>query len=183
MILPYLSLQSLFRYDSSYWTRTITHNNYSHGLNGGLDNREYKGTTYWRTPFQEICVGMKHNDSLRAFTFSYQASSLYSLIADGKYCPTYLRRFKWKSLISESSLQRNCDREGFNVYNSHTRVRLGILASDENDCNTPDTFIRLGAYRYGNVENAASIMLGIIQQTTDTRISKSWHMFWSVKRI
>ena len=117
MILPYLSLQSLFRYDSSYWTRTSTHNNYSHGLNGGLDNREYKGTTYWRTPFKEICVGMKHNDNLRAFTFSYQASSLYSLIADGKYCPTHLRRFKWKSLISESSLQRNCDREGFNVYN------------------------------------------------------------------
>ena len=99
---------------------------------------------------------MKYNGYLRAFSFPYPASSLYSLIADGKYRQTHLGRDKWKSLISGSSLQSNCNREGFNVYHSdHARVRLGIFSNQENDCHTPDSFIGLGTYRHGNVENTA----------------------------
>ena len=100
---------------------------------------------------------MKYNGYLRAFSFSYPASSLYSLIADGNYRPTHLGRYKWKSLISGSSLQRNCNREGFNVYHfEYARVRLGIFSNQQNDCNSPDSFIGLGGgYRSGNVRNPA----------------------------
>ena len=98
---------------------------------------------------------MKYNGNLRAFSFSYPASSLYSLIADGKYRQTHLGRYKWKSLISGSSLQRYCNREGFNAYNEYARVRLGLIANQENDCNTPDSFIGLGTYRHGNMGNSA----------------------------
>ena len=129
---------------------------------GGLDSRQFKGSTYWRTSFNEICVGMKYNGNLRAFSFSYPASSLYDLIADGKYRQTHLGRNKWKSLISGSSLQRNCNREGFNAYtygryiNSHAKVRLGLIANEQNDCDSPDTFLGLGGGdRFGNVRNAA----------------------------
>ena len=88
---------------------------------------------------------MKYNGNLRAFSFSYPASSLYDLIADGRYRPTRLGRNKWKSLISGSSLQRNCNREGFNVYHTNlARVRLGIFSNEQNHCNTPDSFIGLG---------------------------------------
>ena len=90
----------------------------SHGRDGGLDNREFEGSTYWSTSFKEICVGTKNNDSLKAFSFSYSASSSYSLITDGEYRETNLGRNKWKSLISGSSLQNNCNKEGFNVYST-----------------------------------------------------------------
>ena len=90
---------------------------------------------------------MKYGGRLRAISFSYPASSLYDLIADGKYRQTHVGRSQWRSLIHGSSLQRNCNREGFNVYagSHHTRVRLGLVANQENDCKTPDSFIGLGA--------------------------------------
>ena len=89
---------------------------------------------------------MKHNDNLKAFSFSYSASSLYSLIADGEYRQTNLGRNKWKWLISGSSLQYNCNKEGFNVYNEQSRVRLGLIANNQNDCKTPGSFIGLGGH-------------------------------------
>ena len=100
---------------------------------------------------------MKYNGILRAFSFSYPASSLYSLIADGRYRQTHLGRNKWKSLISDSSMQRNCNREGFNARvgsNVHARARLGLIANEQNECYSPDSFIGLGTY-YGSVGNVA----------------------------
>ena len=98
---------------------------------------------------------MKYNGNLKAFSFSYPASSLYDLIADGKYRQTHLGRNKWKSLIAGSSLQRKCNREGFNVYHHIARVRLGIFSNQENGCHSPDSFIGLGTYRWGNRGNTA----------------------------
>ena len=91
---------------------------------------------------------MRYNGVLRAFSFSYTASSLYSLIADGRYRQTHLGRNKWKSLIYGSSLQRNCNREGFNAHvpSKHVRVRLGLIANNQNVCSTPDSFIGLGGH-------------------------------------
>ena len=147
-------LQNTFKYDSSHWTENTTYSDNSHGRDGGLDNREFKGSIYWRTSFKEICVGMKYEENLKAFSFPYSASSLYSLIADGEYRKTNLGRNKWKWLISGSSLQNNCNKEGFNVHSSTTRVRLGLVANEQDDCYTPDSFIGLGAYHYLG-ENAA----------------------------
>ena len=141
-----LLLQNTFKYLSSHWTENTTYNDNSHVLDGGLDNHEFKGLTYWRTSFKEICVGMKYEKNLKAFSFSYSASSLYSLIADGEYRQTNLGRNKWKWLISGSSLQYNCNKEGFNVYGAHNvRVRLGLVANNQDDCKFPDSFIGLGA--------------------------------------
>ena len=91
---------------------------------------------------------MKYDGVLRASSFSYPASSLYSLIADGSYRETRFGRYKWKSLIYGSSLQRHCNREGFNVYSRHsryTKVRLGIVGNNQNDCASADSFVGLGA--------------------------------------
>ena len=97
---------------------------------------------------------MKYEENLKAFSFSYSASSLYSLIADGEYRQTNLGRNKWKWLISGSSLQYNCNKEGFNVYNEQSRVRLGLIANNENDCDSPNSFIGLGA-QHTKEKNAA----------------------------
>ena len=155
--LTYFVLQTTFSYGSSSWSNKTTYYDNSYGRDGGLDNRQYKGSAYWKTSFKEICVGMKYNGTLRAFSISYPASSLYDLIADGTYRPTHLGRNKWKSLISGSSLQLNCNREGFNVYHSNTRARLGIVSNQENDCETPDSLIGLGIYRGGTGNVAGNV--------------------------
>ncbi len=44
-------------------------------------------------------------------------------------------------------MQRHCNREGFNLYThrrSYVRVRLGFIGNEQNDCNSPDSFIGLG---------------------------------------
>ena len=94
---------------------------------------------------------MKFKENLKALSFSYPALSLYALISDGRYRQTHLGRNKWKSLISGSSLQRNCNREGFNANHNNLKVRLGIFSNQENDCNTPDSYIGLGTHFYANV--------------------------------
>ncbi|XP_028411790.1 uncharacterized protein LOC114534527 [Dendronephthya gigantea] len=146
MVMKIDGSQSTFEYSSSHWTNKITFSDNFYGRIGGFDNREFKGSTYWKTSFNEICVAMKYGGQLRALSFSYPASSLYDLIADGDYRQTHVGRSQWKQLIQGSSLQRNCNREGLNVFYSGAtvKVRLGIIANQQNDCRTPDSFIGLG---------------------------------------
>ncbi|XP_028416369.1 uncharacterized skeletal organic matrix protein 5-like isoform X1 [Dendronephthya gigantea] len=139
--------QSTFGYSSSHWTNKTTFNDNDYGRNGGFDNREFKESTYWKTSFNEVCVAMKYGGELRALSFSHPASSLYDLIADGIYCQTHVGRFQWKQLINGSSLQRKCNREGFNVNprpGLNVRVRLGIVGNEQNHCNSADSFVGLG---------------------------------------
>ena len=63
---------------------------------------------------------MKVVNDHKFVSISYPASSLYDLIADGKYRATSLGRQKWKSLISGSSMQINCNKEGFKVVGNDT---------------------------------------------------------------
>ena len=68
-----------------------------------------------------------------------EASSLYSLIADGQYRATSLGRDMWKSLFgSEGSLQHHCNREGFNAMctrqASPPKARIGIVGNDKKTC-------------------------------------------------
>ena len=103
---------------------------------------------------------MKIGQENRFIAFNKTASSLYSLIADGKYRSTSLGRDTWKALIgSQASLQTNCNREGFNVVTDHgdnnwPKVRIGIVANNENDCYTCDS--RIGFGTGGYPDNATS---------------------------
>ena len=70
---------------------------------------------------------------------------MYSLIADGHYRATSLGRNKWKTLFgSLASLQRNCNKEGFNTACSKLSLRIGILANNEFACSTCDSAIGFG---------------------------------------
>ena len=113
-----------------------------------FDNHETKLPTYWNTPFSKICLGMKIGHQTRFIVITKHANSLYSLIADGNYRATSLGRDTWKSLLgSSASLQQNCNKEGFNTlrYNSYSpRARIGIVANEQNDCNSPDSGIGFG---------------------------------------
>ena len=91
---------------------------------------------------------MKINQQLRFIVINKQASSLHSLIADGKYRNTALSRNTWKKLIgSQSSLQANCNKEGFNAAGSskgYSKARIGILGNNEKQCGSTDSRIGFG---------------------------------------
>jgi len=92
---------------------------------------------------------MKINNKMKYIVIDKQASSLYSLIADGIHRPTSLGRDTWKSLIgSQASLQSRCNQEGFNAVSSgdiyFPKARIGILGNNEKDCKTCDSRIGFG---------------------------------------
>ena len=91
---------------------------------------------------------MKINQQLKFIVIHKQADSLHSLIADGQYRATSLGRAKWKELIgSQGSLQKNCNKEGFNVVctkKSHSKARIGIVSNGGENCGSCDSRIGFG---------------------------------------
>ena len=138
--------QDTFGYDSTYWSDKISYN--EDGGRTGFDNQETKLPTYWSTPFSRLCLGMKVRGQLKFIAIDWLAPSLHSLIADGQYRATSLYRLRWKSLIEGSSLQRNCNKEGFNTFGEGDRpnyfARIGIIGNEKYDCQIPDSVIGFG---------------------------------------
>jgi len=91
---------------------------------------------------------MKIGHQMNFVVIDMQASSLYSLIADGQHRATSLSREKWKSLVgAEGSLQSNCNTQGFNAVGTNpgmSKARIGIIGNQENDCNSCDSRIGFG---------------------------------------
>ena len=77
-----------------------------------------------------------------------QASSLFSLIADGHQRNISLGRDSWKKLIGgQGSLQPNCNMQGFNVKSddsNYSKARIGIIGNNEDDCDRCDSRIGFG---------------------------------------
>ena len=95
-----------------------------------------------------MSLGMKIGQQFKSFVINHPASSLNSLIADSKYRATSLGSNAWKKLIgSKASLQRNHNKEGFNVVGIHkawSKARIGILGNNENNCSNCDSRIGFG---------------------------------------
>ncbi|KAL9953449.1 hypothetical protein ACROYT_G040870 [Oculina patagonica] len=138
--------KSTFHYDSKLWSNKINFN--LPGGKTGFDTQETKLPTYWNTHFSKICLGMRLGHQIKFIVINKHANSLHSLIADGNYRATSLGRNTWKTLLgSQASLQRNCNKEGFNAVGNdypHARARIGILGNNENDCASCDSRIGFG---------------------------------------
>ena len=134
-------------YISEYWSDKNEYNLF--GGKTGFDMQETKLPTYWDTPFSKICLGMRIANQIKFIVVNKQASSLYSLIADGQYRATTLGRDSWKALIgSQASLQTNCNKEGFNAGCNSTvlsKARIGIFGSNEGDCSSCNSRIGFGS--------------------------------------
>ena len=152
-----IDIQNTFRFDSQLWSNTREFN--LPGGKTGLNSQETKLPTYWNTPFSKVCLGMKIGQQIKFIVINTGATSLYSLIADGKYRPTSLRRNAWKKLIgSRASLQVNCNKQGFNAVctvSRYSRARIGLVANNENDCRTCNS--RIG---FGTAGNSDTITCG-----------------------
>ena len=100
---------------------------------------------------------MKIDQQINFIVINKQADSLYPLITDGKYRATSLGGDIWKMLISsEASLQRNCNREGFNAACNRwgtSGARIGITVNNENDCSNCDSRLGFGTGGYQDNTN------------------------------
>ncbi|XP_044167589.1 uncharacterized skeletal organic matrix protein 5-like [Acropora millepora] len=147
--------KNTFHYDSGFWSDRNVYN--LAGGKTGFDKQETKLPSYWETHFSKICLGIRSGSTTRFLVISRNASSLYALIADGGYRALSLGRNKWKSLIGpQASLQRNCNKQGFNVMSgrrSTSKARIGFIANNENDCITCDSRIGFGTGGYPDDSN------------------------------
>ena len=91
---------------------------------------------------------MKIGQQINFIVITREATSLYSLIADGQYRATTVGRNTWKKLIGpQASLQFNCNKEGFNAVGSseyNSKARIGIISNQQNDCLSSDSRIGFG---------------------------------------
>ena len=95
---------------------------------------------------------MKVNNVTKWIVINHKASSLFKVIAGGATTETTAGRRSWKSLIAGSSLQNNCNKEGFNLkvhepfgeLMTDVYVRIGLVANNENDCSSCDSCIGFG---------------------------------------
>lgn len=148
-----------------------------------FDTQETKLTTYWDTPFTKICLGMKIHgeENINFLVVNQTADSLYSLIADGRHRPTTLGKTAWKTLIgSQVSLQQNCNMEGFNSFSSagsHSRVRIGILANNEDDCRLCDSRIGFGTEGHPDNSNTCGNVAKYSPDNGDKNIKVMGYIF------
>ena len=114
-----------------------------------MTEKQTKLASYWNTPFDKICLGMKVNGVTKWIMINHKASSLFDVIAGGTKIKTTVGKDTWKLLIAGSSLQKNCNDEGFNLKceasDVYTHVRLGFVANNEHTCDTCDSYIGFGA--------------------------------------
>ena len=137
-----------FSYHSNYWSNKNLFSEISGAT--GFDHEETKMPSYWSNNFTQICLGMRVGDVTEWLVINRQASSLHSLIANNNYKPTSLGRDKWKSLIDESSLQLECNMEGFNTKSPTASddsafTRIGIISNNEEHCNSCNSRIGFGS--------------------------------------
>ena len=142
--------KATFTYDAALWTNNATYQtNFP-----DLDRVEAKLQSWTTVGFTEVLVGLEYPIGnmgplmLKTQKLAAAKASMFALMSPNTYVATNVGRAAWKALLSNSSLQPNCNREGFVVNTagaSYARVRIGIAANQENDCGSPDSFIGIGA--------------------------------------
>jgi len=144
--------KSTFAYANARWENTA--------LLGetvvSIDRVEAKYESFVSLPFSELLLGMETPiqpsgpPSMRVLPIAHSADSLRSVLRGGAYTAFDVApgRTAWKGLIAGSSLQANCDRQGFNAVATtsaiDTRIRIGILGNQENNCASPDSRLGVG---------------------------------------
>ena len=89
---------------------------------------------------------MKVNNVTKWIVIDHQQSSLLKVIKEGEKSKD-VERNKWLSLMDGSRLQEKCNKQGFNIKgdnNSHLKLRIGIIADNQNNCKSFASCIGFG---------------------------------------
>jgi hypothetical protein len=136
--------KSTFEYDASIWDDSTPFQ----PDKPDLDTNEAKLPSFGTVSLTAMRLGMIDGGVTRwiAVTLNNKQKSLSALVTSGNFTATNATKGTWEQLVASPSLQQNCPTEGFNVNTGHiAKVRLGIEANNENDCDTPDSLIGFGA--------------------------------------
>ena len=120
IFLSFIFLSPLFQTEFNYFS-TCWSNKEIYAVKDGLEGLTEKQTklaSYWNTPFDKICLGMKVNGVTKWIVINRQATSLFNVIADEDRKDTTAGKDPWRSLMDSSLLDKYCNREGFNIRRS-----------------------------------------------------------------
>jgi hypothetical protein len=136
-----------FKYDAPIWSNNTLLN--EDALEPGAG--EMKNAGYNLLPYTALRLGMRVSDEeeegdgeMHYLSFQASGSSLRQTMVRGNERETSLGREAWRSLIPVTSLQDNCNAEGINIRH---KLRFGLLGNEQDDCNSPDSFIGIGSTR------------------------------------
>ena len=135
---------------SAYWT-----NDEKYNIENGIKSfysEEAKFPAFSKISFSDVCIGMKVSSDVRWLRIpGINKASLLSIFITGQASYTSLGRSLWKNLIASSSLQFNCNRQGFNVKDSSNSIvtRIGYIANEQNHCTSCNSFIGIGPSSFG----------------------------------
>jgi type II secretory pathway pseudopilin PulG len=133
--------ETTFEYDSPYWENNSTYNPTDYKY----DDTEFKWDHFSILPFNQVMLELKTGWATRYIIAAVTDSSLQNIFSNW-YRPTYLTRDVWKTIIEDSSLQTECNKEGFNVSSTSYwhHVRFWILWNEQTDCTSPDSRLGIG---------------------------------------
>ncbi len=153
LVLKALGSSPTFAWDSPLWSNAATFNTAS----PDLDRVEARLASWSEVSFDEVLIGMEapigadpSPIDLNVAVITTSDSSLFDLMAPGDYVSTNLGRSAWLGLIDDSSLQQQCNREGFNVESDVGSIddavaqRIGIIANEFNGCGLADSRLGIG---------------------------------------
>ena len=145
LVLKIDGTQTTFKYSSPLW---INHDNHA-PENPEPGPEETKNSGYSLLPFTAIRLGMRvpeeaeeGDGQTRYIKLQKSGESIRHLMVRGGEHRTELGPEVWRSLIPLTSMQANCNAEGVNIRHD---LRFGLFANQEDDCNTPDSWIGIGS--------------------------------------
>lgn len=129
---------STFEYDSAYWENSTSYNigDYKYTKD------EFKSDLFSTMDFTEVLLELNTYWIKKTIIIQQDWKSLEEIFS-GSYLSSTNGRQEWKDLIADSSLQSNCNQEGFNVevWWGYARIRLWIVGNQEDNCDSPDSRI------------------------------------------
>jgi hypothetical protein len=136
-----------FKYDAPIWSNNNLLSEDAPGPGAG----DMKNEGYSLLPYTALRLGMRVSDEeeegdgeMHYLSVHVSGASLRQTMVRGNERETTLGREAWRSLIPVTSLQENCNAEGINIRH---KLRFGLLGNEQDDCNTPDSFIGIGSTR------------------------------------
>jgi len=157
--------KTTLNWGSKLWTDKKTHN----ADKAPWVGMDAKLASWWNVPATEVLVVAQTGKQIRFLTIPLKGTkpnvlgkTLHAILSPGKLVATAVGYKQWKALIPGGSLQSHCHVQGFNAFvNGAGRARIGIIGNNENDCNSPDSWLGLGGYEKmcgnGPVKSAGNI--------------------------
>jgi hypothetical protein len=158
-----------FGYEKPLWTDSMLLNEAS----ADLSLTEAKLQPFLSMGFTSMRVTMVTGTSRNSILLALTAPSMLSALSSAVPMRTSAGRGAWKGLLPGSSLEANCNEEGLNLGVVATppiffaRVRIGIVANNEDECLTPDSWLGIG----GLGPEGPSVPNGFAPSTVGNRVA------------